>query len=80
MGIHVLHHPRKPTGLMPVNTSPNYCGCCWAAPGREHGLACPAITHRDNLRVFRGLLNALPLAVALDAIVIALVALLIRSL
>ncbi|MGN9802029.1 hypothetical protein [Micromonospora sp. L32] len=80
MGAFAIHHPKRDAG-MPINTSDDYCRAgCWTPPGREHGLSCPAVEHHDNLRVFRGLLNALPLAVALDAIVIALAAFLIWSL
>ncbi|MFG3639118.1 hypothetical protein ACGF3C_02440 [Micromonospora sp. NPDC047762] len=69
MGVYAIHH-RKPAG-MPVNNTPNYCGLCWTPPGREHGLACPAV-EPDGHRFFRGLLHALPLALALDAILLAL--------
>ncbi|MBM0203231.1 hypothetical protein JNW90_09005 [Micromonospora sp. STR1s_5] len=57
---------------MPINTSGDYCRAgCWTPPGREHGLACPAVTP-DGHRFFRGLLHALPVALALDAILLAL--------
>lgn len=73
MGIYAIHHHRKPAPPMPINTSDDYCRAgCWTPPGREHGLACPAVEHHDNLRFFRGFLRALPIALALDAILLAL--------
>ena len=69
MGIYAIHH-RQPA--RPVNTSGDYCRAgCWTPPGREHGLACPAVTPPVS-PVFRGLANALPIAVLLDAILLAL--------
>lgn len=77
MAVFAIHH-RQPAG-QPVNTSTNYCPGCWTPPRREHGFACPAVPPPPSL-VFRGLLNALPLAVALDAFLLALAAFLIWSL
>ncbi|MEU4772933.1 hypothetical protein [Micromonospora sp. NPDC023644] len=71
MAVFAIHHRPKPTVGTPVNTSSDYCGLCWARPGREHGFACPAVAPRPA-PFFRGLLHALPLAVALDAILLAL--------
>jgi hypothetical protein len=71
MGIYAIHH-RKPAPLTPINTSDDYCRAgCWTPPGREHGLACPAVEHNPPL-FFRGFLRAFPIAVALDAILLAL--------
>ena len=69
MGIHAIHHKAAPA--MPINTSGDYCRAgCWTPPGREHGLACPAVTHRrlahpDAARIFAGLLVGLPIGAAL---------------
>ncbi|MEV0726043.1 hypothetical protein AB0I37_25095 [Micromonospora purpureochromogenes] len=58
MGILAIHH-RKPAPDMPINTSRDYCRAgCWAAPGREHGLACPAVIPQPS-PAFRGLLIGL---------------------
>lgn len=69
MGIHVIHHRTPPA--QPINTSGDYCRTgCWAAPGREHGLACPEVARRDALRL--PLVHLLRLALASDAILLAL--------
>lgn len=66
MGIHAIHHRRRPALSMPINTSDDYCRAgCWTPPGREHGLACPAVEPHHNLRFFRGLLIGLALVFAL---------------
>ncbi|MEU4640866.1 hypothetical protein [Micromonospora sp. NPDC023814] len=70
MAVFAIHHRPKPADR-PVNTTADYCGLCWTPPRREHGFACPAVAPRPS-PVFRGLLHALPLAVALDAILLAL--------
>ncbi|RAN92624.1 hypothetical protein GAR05_06116 [Micromonospora saelicesensis] len=72
MGVYAIHHRRKPATSMPINTTDDYCRAgCWTPPGREHGIACPAVETHPPL-FFRGFLHALPIALALDAILLAL--------